>query len=354
MREILTDIECWRRVGEKIAVATVVQTWGSAPRRIGARMALTASGKIAGSVSGGCVEGAVVEAGEDVLKTGRAQLLHFGVTDEAAWGVGLACGGTIEVFVQRLDEDSYEALRQAVSEERPVAAAVVVRGPAGLVGREIVVPEQGQVAGTLGADLDRQALRAARQGLAEGSSRRLTIGREPGEGREAAEPVELFIDVLLPPPKLVIVGAVHIAVSLVSLARTVGFRTIVVDPRRSFGNRERFPHADQLIQAWPDEALEQIGLTRSTAVAALTHDPKLDDPALRVALQSPAFYVGALGSRKTQEKRRQRLLADGLTEEQLARLHGPIGLDIGAQRPEEIALSIMAQIVAARNDRSAM
>jgi xanthine dehydrogenase accessory factor len=187
--------------------------------------------------------------------------------------------------------------------------------------------------------LDPPVLDLAQEALAQGESRRVILN----------EDIEVFMEVILPPPTLVAVGGVHITIALMTLAKTLGYRTVVVDPRSAFGNETRFPHVDQLIQSWPQEAFEQIPLTRSTAVAMLTHDPKLDDPALKIALPSHAFYVGALGSKTTQAKRRQRLLEEGLTEEQLNRLHGPIGLDIGAGTPEEIAMSIMAEIVAARN-----
>lgn len=338
MRDIIADVDRWRAQGEAVALATVIETWGSAPRQAGAKMALTPAGRIAGSVSGGCVEGAVYEAGTEVLKTGRPQLLRFGVADETAWSVGLACGGSIEVFVKPLDPTIFDRAKQALADERAFAVATVVHGPEPALGQEMLVYEDGEVAGELPAGLTSAAAEAARRALAEGSSRRAGI----------AVGVELFADVNLPSPMLVIIGGVHIAGALTALAATLGYRTVVVDPRRAFGARERFPHADQLIQAWPDEALGQIRLTRSTAVAALTHDPKLDDPALKIALASEAFYVGALGSRRTQEGRRKRLLADGLSEAQLARLRGPIGLDIGARTPEEIALAVMAEVVAAR------
>jgi xanthine dehydrogenase accessory factor len=188
-----------------------------------------------------------------------------------------------------------------------------------------------------------KSLAISPKGVRIGATRAETILRRPGR-----KEIEIFIDVILPSPVLVIVGGTHISIALADLARILGFRTIIVDPRRSFGNQARFPNVDQLIKAWPDQALSDIGLNRSTAVATLTHDPKLDDPALIVALTSPAFYVGALGSKKTQARRRQRLLEAGLSEAQLDRLHGPIGLDIHARTPEEIALSIMAEIVAAR------
>jgi xanthine dehydrogenase accessory factor len=216
----------------------------------------------------------------------------------------------------------------------------VVRGAEEIVGREILVREDGNVTGSFHDELDQRALDVARETLAQGESRRVML----------AEDVEAFMEVILPPPTLIAVGGVHITIALMALAKTLGYRTVVVDPRSAFGSQERFPHVDELIRSWPDEAFRQIPLTRSTAIAMLTHDPKLDDPALKIALPSPAFYVGALGSKTTQSKRRQRLLEDGLTEEQLNRLHGPIGLEIGAGTPEEIAISIMAEIVAARNN----
>ena len=203
----------------------------------------------------------------------------------------------------------------------------------------MLVEENGSVTGTVSEELDKPALKMAKETLAVGASRRAMLN----------EGTEVFLEVILPPPTLIAVGGVHITIALMALAKTLGYRTVVIDPRSAFGNEERFPNVDQLIQRWPDEAFEEIPLTRSTAVAMLTHDPKLDDPALKIALPSPAFYVGALGSKTTQAKRRQRLLEDGMTEEQLNRLHGPIGLKIGAGTPEEIAMSIMAEVVAARN-----
>jgi xanthine dehydrogenase accessory factor len=348
MRDILADIDRWREQGQPVALATVIETWGSAPRGVGAKMALTPGGEMVGSVSGGCVEGAVFEAGVEALKTGQACLLHFGVADETAWDVGLACGGSIEVFVAPLSPPVYAQVRSALIAERPVATVTLVRGPVNLLGRQIVLHEDGTAVGTLDSGLDDDALSSARVVLAEGRSRRLTL-----KPSDAAEPIEVFVDVMTPSPTLIIVGGVHIAIALAAIARTLGYRTVVVDPRRAFGSEARFPHADRLIQAWPDEALAEIGLTRSTAVVMLTHDPKLDDPALRLALPSPAFYVGALGSRTTQAKRRQRLLDAGLSEAQLDRLHGPIGLDLGGHSPEEVALAIMAEIVAVRNGLTA-
>jgi xanthine dehydrogenase accessory factor len=342
MRDVTDAIDQWQAEGQPVALATVVQTWGSSPRQAGAKMALTPAGQIAGSVSGGCVEGAVYEAGVESLQTGQPRLLHFGVADETAWEVGLACGGSIDVFVQPLPAELYAKERAALTGNTAFAVVTVVAGPAELLGRGLLVPDAGPVTGSLSAELDTPALALARAALAEGQSRR----------GELAPGVEVFVEVVLPPPTLVVIGGVHITIALVALATTLGYYTIVVDPRKAFGSAERFPHVDQLVQAWPDEALAEIPLTRGTAIAMLTHDPKLDDPGLKLALPSAAFYVGALGSRNTQAKRRQRLLAEGLSEETVARLHGPIGLDLNAGTPEEIALSIMAEIVAVKNKSS--
>jgi xanthine dehydrogenase accessory factor len=342
MREILSDVDRWRAAGEAVALATVVSTWGSAPRREGAKLAVSAAGAMAGSVSGGCVEGALVEEARGVLRDGRPRLVRYGVADETAWSVGLACGGRIEVFVAPLQADVYEAERDALAGELALAAATVIAGPDGLLGRALLVSASGEVRGSIDAGLDAAARDAAALALADGASRRIALG-----------PAEVFVEALLPAPTIVIVGGVHVAVTLAALARSLGFRVVVVDPRAAFATPERFPHAHRLLHMWPDEALAELGLSGSTAVAVLSHDPKLDDPALRVALGSPAFYVGALGSARTQAKRRARLAESGVSPALLDRIHGPIGLDLGGRAPEEIALAILAEIVAARNRRKA-
>jgi xanthine dehydrogenase accessory factor len=292
-------------------------------------MALTKDARIAGSVSGGCVEAAVVEEGLEVLETGTPKLLRFGIADDTAWNVGLTCGGSIEIFVEKLDEALFQGLSDSVDKRRPLARAVVIQGTG--LGRSVLVRD-GATATTV---TEAAALRALERGQPD------VITAEDG--------AEIFLDVELPAPTLVMVGGVHISIALTAMAKSLGYRTIVIDPRGVFGSEERFPHADELVQEWSDEGLAAVGLDRSSAVATLTHDPKIDDPALLVALRSPAFFVGALGSRKTQEKRRKRLLDRGLTEAELSRLFAPVGLDIGARSPEEIALSVMAQIVAVRN-----
>jgi xanthine dehydrogenase accessory factor len=339
MRDILPDLDNWNSQAKSIALATVIQTWGSSPRRAGAKMAITPDGGITGSVSGGCVEGAVFEEGVEALKKNQPKLLHFGVADETAWEVGLACGGSIDIFVKPFDSEYFKSLRSVIVDEQSAVNLTIVRGPNDLLGKEMLARDDGLVTGLFGDHLHEAALRIANESLASGESRRAMLNDD----------VEVFAEVILPPPTLIAVGGVHITIALMALAKTLGYRTVVIDPRTAFGNEARFPNVDQLIQLWPDEAFQQIPITRSTAVAMLTHDPKLDDPALKIALPSPAFYVGALGSKTTQAKRRQRLLEDGLTEAQLNRLYGPIGLEIEAHTPEEIAMSIMAEIVAVRN-----
>ena len=250
------------------------------------------------------MEGAVFEAGVEVLKSNTPQLLHFGVADETAWEVGLACGGSIDIFVKPLDTSFFQSLRSVLTNEPSAVIVTVVRGPDQLLGREMLLRDDGDVTGTIASELDEQALDLAKETLSNGTSRRVMLD----------ETIELFLEVILPPPTLIAVGGVHITIALMALAKTLGYRTVVIDPRSAFGNAERFPNVDQLIQAWPQEAFQQVPLTRSTAVAMLTHDPKLDDPALKIALTGPAFYVGALGSKTTQAKRRQRLLDEGLSE----------------------------------------
>ncbi len=342
MRDILTDLIRWREVGKSIALATVVETWGSSPRKAGSKMGLTLDAKITGSVSGGCVENAVVEAGMEVLNSNNSQLLHFGVADETAWEVGLACGGSIDVFVKPLNEAIFESINFILTNDKQAALATVIRGDDAILGQEMILDGNGEVTGSIGNEWDEKVFSIMEESLAQGTSRRVLLD----------ELTEIFIEAIMPPLTLVIVGGAHISIALASLAGTLGYRTIVIDPRRVWGNEERFPNVDQLIQSWIPDAFEQVAITSATAIAMLTHDPKLDDPALKIALSSSAFYIGALGSKTTNAKRHERLLKDGMTESQLSRLHAPIGLKIGAQTPEEIALAIMAEVVDAHRKQN--
>lgn len=352
MQEILAQARRWLGEGKSVAVATVVQTWGSAPRPAGSKMAVSNAGEMTGSVSGGCVEGAVVEEAMGVLKAGVPKNLHYGVTDDAAWEVGLACGGQLDILVEPLatwiqaaapgEYSLLDELESAIGEGRPIARAVVFRGPARWAGKSWLAEAGGRVRGPAAGAVEDALGEGAQAAVRSGRPQMGTITTPDGEA-------QVFYDVVLPPPALVIVGGVHIAIDLHRLAKIMGYRVVIVDPRRAFGTRERFPLADEMIDEWPDAALRSVGLTASSAVTVLSHDPKLDDPALLVALRSPAFYVGALGSAETNRQRRQRLVDAGLTPDELRRLRAPIGLPLGGRAPEEIALSILAEIVAARS-----
>lgn len=344
MQDILKQIRTWTSRGDSVALATVVSTWGSSPRAAGAYMAVRADGTMAGSVSGGCVEGAVVQQALDILEGAPPKLLQFGVADETAWEVGLACGGSIEVFVQRFEPSLLEPLLRGDENRSAQIMVTVVNGPETVLGGVEIFDTEGRVTsnwpGGTGADLD--------DWIAATLARKTPTRKQLEIDGEA---IEIFLNPLLPPPTIIIIGGVHISIALAKLAESLGYHTIVIDPRKRFASKERFPKVGQLIQSWPEEGLEAVGIDSSTAIAVLTHDPKIDDPAIKLALRSPAFYIGALGSRTTHAKRVERLRQDGISDESLARLQAPIGLDIGARTPEEIALSILGEITAVRNGR---
>ena len=306
MREVLHELNQWTREGEDIAIATVIETWGSSPRPLGSKMLVTLSGKMAGSVSNGCIEGAVFEEALKVLKSGTPKIAAFGVADDVAFEVGLACGGHIEVFVQ----------------------------PLGTVHRQLV------------GMLNRDEAATLRTNLTTGQAELLS---GTPQGTELARRDEdLFVEPFRRPAHLVIIGAIHIAIPLHRLAKLMGYRVTVIDARAKFATKERFPEADELIVAWPDEAMSKIPIDSSTYIVVLTHDPKFDLPALRSVLKQEAGYVGAIGSRKTNQNRFDALRKEGFTEEQLGRVHGPIGLDLGGRGAEETALGILAEITAVR------
>lgn len=343
MRDVMEKLDAWLAEGQEVMLATVVKVWGSAPRPPGSHLASSSSGGIAGSVSGGCVEGAVLEEGQTILEQGLepgggARLLSFGVEDELAWNVGLSCGGEIEVFCEKLDPELYAAIRRELEGERLAALATVIAGP--FLGCHLLLRERGEAAGGLGSPaLDALAARLFAEQQASFEARREAL-------EESGERHEVFLEMLPPRPELIVVGAVHVAIPLVAIANLLGFRTVVVDPRTAFATRDRFRHADELLHEWPDEALRHLGIHRNSFVALLSHDPKLDVPAARVALEGKARYVGALGSKKTHLKRCQKLREAGVSEEQIARLHNPIGLDLGGRKAQEIAVAVIAEIVA--------
>ncbi len=331
-------LDAWRAEGRRSAVATVVATKRSAPRGPGAKMAIADDGAVEGAVSGGCVEGAVVAVADEVLRGAPPRLLRFTIADEEAWDVGLPCGGEIAVWVDRAEGDPVDAF-----------AALARSGGRGALatrlddGARLLVGADGGRTGTLGSPALDEAAAAHASEL---------MWAERSEQREAAG-VPVFVDAVAPPGRLIVVGAVELAGALAAQARLLGWRAFVADPRPRFATPERFPDAEEVVAAWPADAFAQVGgIDPATAVAVLTHDPKVDDETLEIALRSPARYVGAIGARRTQAARRARLLARGLTEAELGRLAGPIGLDLGASTPAETALSIMAEIVAEGRGRS--
>lgn len=348
MRELLAELDAWRQSGAIAARAVVIRTFGSAPRPEGATMLVADDGRLAGGVSGGCVEGAVYEEVQRARAEGKARVIRYGITDEQAWDVGLACGGTIDVLVQ-------PSLPAAVElAARELGMAVITPLPQDARGSAfgLVTPEEGaapeseltvgagrdRLDGTTGdAGADRELAGQAADALLRGTSRTVEV-----QGRS------YFIEAFAKRPRLIIVGAVQVAMPLVALARIMSYETVVVDGRPAFASTERFPDADHLVVGWPDEVADEIGLGPDDAVAILSHDVKFDEPAIGAALARGCRYVGAVGSRRTQADRRERLRAAGLPEEQLARLRGPIGLDLGGREPAETALAIMAEVVAER------
>lgn len=306
----------WHFAGKQAVLATVVETWGSAPRPVGSQLAISGAGEIAGSVSGGCVEGAVVVEAMDALEDGQSRLLEYGVSSDEAFSVGLACGGTIRVMVEpvgaAIAPEILEQLVAARKDRRPMAYLVDVKT----------------------------------------WQRRLADATDPTWGTQISERFrsdksgfeeDLFIGIHNPPLRMAVVGAVHIAQPLMQMARLLGYDTLLVDPREAFATEARFP-GETMVHDWPDEALAEFGLDARTAVVTLTHDPKIDDPAIKAALASDAFYLGCLGSRRTHGKRLDRLAEAGVPPEQLERIHAPVGLNIGAKSPAEIAISALAEI----------
>ena len=332
MNEVVDPLQSWSERGDRVALATVVDVHRSAPRPPGAKMAVSARGEIAGAVSGGCVEGAVIELAETILGGAPPKLVHYGIADSDAWDVGLPCGGEIDVWVQTYTPGRFTTL---AAEGGRAVEVTVIEGPN--AGAKLLVEADGERSGTLGGgdELDEEAFSVASELLwAERSERR----------------GPLFYDAIAPAPRLILFGAVDIAASLCTLARDAGWRPYVVDPRARFATDDRFPDALEVIAAWPQEAFARLGgIDPATSIAVLTHDPKLDDAALQIALRSPARFIGAMGSRRAQATRRERLLAAGMTDAELSRLSAPLGLDLGAVDARETALSILAEIVAARH-----
>jgi xanthine dehydrogenase accessory factor len=324
MREILDTLARWKAAGTKVATATVVSTERSAPRDPGAMLAVSESGDVAGSVTGGCVEPAVVEEAREVLAGGGARLRTYGIADDEAFEVGLPCGGTVHIFVDSLDPALVDPLAKAIEEERPVARVVPVSGPN--AGAERLVFADDEVNDEVG--------RVAQELLAAGETSLVRVGDD-----------EVFVDSFAPRPNMYVFGAVDHAAAVAEIGRFLGYRVTVCDARAKFVTRERFPHADELVVEWPDRFLERSPVDERTAICVLTHDHKFDIPALKEAVATNAGYIGAMGSRRTTEQRVELLRAEGVSDEDLARIHAPIGLRIGARTPQEVAIAVAAQLI---------
>ncbi|MFC6882978.1 MULTISPECIES: XdhC family protein [Actinomadura] len=360
MRDVLGDIADWYAAGEPFALATVVHTFRSAPRPPGAAMAVSASGEVAGSVSGGCVEGAVYELARSVMASGEPAVQRYGVSDDDAFAVGLTCGGILDVLVEPVGPGTFPEFADvaaSIAAREPVAVATVVAGPGRIGARRVVWP--GRASGSLApgapyaARLDAAVDDDARGMLAQGVTGQRHYGPE---GERRLDDLAVFVHAFAPPPRLLVFGAIDFAAAVARVGKFLGYHVTVCDARPVFATSKRFPDADEVVVKWPHKYLDEAvsgagggsGIDERTAICVLTHDPKFDVPLLEVALRTGAGYVGAMGSRRTHEDRLARLREAGLTEAELARLRSPIGLDLGARTPEETAVSIAAELVQLR------
>ena len=343
MIELIAEIRNHAGDGDAFVVSTVVRTWNSAPRPAGSSMMVTGDGEVVGSVSGGCVEGALYDVSKSVLADGKSAYSTYGVSDDEAFAVGLTCGGTIEVFTERIrmnDEWVSELLRNR-GESEGFAIATVVRGDA-WVGTHLVISPTGFVGSTGSERLDGAIFDDALGMVANGNSGLLRYGID---GQRLETEIEVFVNSSAPKARLIIFGAIDFAAALSRLGKFLGYHVTVCDARSIFATRKRFPDADDVIVDWPHRYLSTQKVDSRTVIAVLTHDPKFDVPVLKIALESSAGYVGAMGSRRTHRDRVARLREEGVSPESIARLHSPIGLDLGSRTPEETALSIAAEIV---------
>jgi xanthine dehydrogenase accessory factor len=356
MRDILDPIMKWWSAGETFGLATVVRTFSSAPREPGAALAVSASGEVVGSVSGGCVEGAVYELCREVVQTGQPVLQRYGISDDDAFAVGLTCGGIIDIFVEPVDRDRFPglgAIAEAVRSDEPVAVAAVMDGPGVIGARRIVWPQPSQrpglpqTPGTLGSGvrLDEAVDDDGRGMLAQGVT---GVRRYGPQGERRVDDLGVFVQSFAPAPRMLVFGAIDFAAAVARAGKFLGYRVTVCDARPVFATVARFPDADEVITEWPHRYLSRVVVDERTVICVLTHDPKFDVPLLEVALRTPAAYIGAMGSRRTHDDRLARLREVGVSEGELARLRSPIGLDLGARTPEETAVAIAAELIQLR------
>ncbi len=347
MREILRDIAKWYDEGETFGLATVVNTFRSAPRPPGASMAVSADGEAVGSVSGGCVEGAVYELAQEVLASGRPVVQRYGVSDDDAFAVGLTCGGILDILVEPIGPATFPLfgeVRASIDRHEPVAVATIIEGPGDVGRRRVIWPDRSD--GDLGVDrLDAAIDDDARGMLAQGTTGVRRYGRH---GERRLDELAVFVHSFAPPPRMLVFGAIDFAAAVARLGKFLGYHVTVCDARPVFATAKRFPEADEVVVKWPHKFLTEADVDERTVICVLTHDPKFDVPLLEVALRTGAGYVGAMGSRRTHDDRLARLREVGMTEEELARLRSPIGLDLGARTPEETAISIAAELIQLR------
>lgn len=351
MLDIAEELHRWVGQGRDFAVATVVAVGGSAPRQPGAALAVDSEGTAIGSVSGGCVEGAVYDLCRQALEDGETVLERFGYSDEDAFAVGLTCGGVIDILVTPVRGGVFPAALGAAAAGEAAALARITDGPADLMGRALLVRPDGSYEGGLGGhpELDRTAAAEARAMLDAGRTGTVTIGED---GSRCGQPLTLLVESSVPAPRMIVFGAIDFAAALVRVGKFLGYHVTVCDARPVFATPARFPDADEVVVQWPHEYLARTEVDGRTVLCVLTHDAKFDVPLLELALKLPVAYIGAMGSRRTHEDRNRRLREAGVTELELARLRSPIGLDLGARTPEETALSIGAEIVAGRRGGS--
>ncbi|HEX6468007.1 MAG TPA: XdhC/CoxI family protein [Streptosporangiaceae bacterium] len=356
MRDVLDDIVTWYRDGETFGLATVVNTFRSAPRPPGAAMAVSPGGEVVGSVSGGCVEGAVYELAQSVIESGEPVVQRYGVSDDDAFAVGLTCGGIIDLIVEPINPASFpefEDVAGSIRRREPVAVATVVSGPGSVGARRVIWPDRsaGSLApgSTYAARLDAAVDDDARGMLAQGLTGQRHYGRQ---GERRLDELTVFVHSFAPPPRMLVFGAIDFAAAVARVGKFLGYHVTVCDARPVFATPKRFPEADEVVVKWPHRFLAEVEVDSRTVICVLTHDPKFDVPILLEALKTDAGYIGAMGSRRTHDNRTARLKEEGMTGEQLSRISSPIGLDIGARTPEETAIAIAAEIIALHTGHS--
>jgi xanthine dehydrogenase accessory factor len=345
MREIIDQIIPWYQAGEPFTIATVTRTWSSSPRPVGATMAVSQSGEVIGSVSGGCVEGALYEASQEVLKTKTPQSVTYGVSDDSAFAVGLTCGGTLEIFIYLVTQETFpnfEEVANAIVSDKPICIATIISGAEQNLGERIVFTPKSLTGSFSSEGLTHSVSEDGKGLLEQGTPRVVKFG---SNGERRMDQVAVFVEAFAPAPQMLVFGAIDFAAAVARIGKFLGYQVTVCDARPLFATEKRFPEADKVVVSWPHKYLKEIEVDERTAICVLTHDPKFDVPLLELALKTKAGYIGAMGSRRTHNDRLEKLKLAGVSEAELSRLRSPIGLDLGARTPEETAVSIAAEII---------